>query len=225
VRQLIAPGWPAVLAAALSALGSGAALLASIFLGLPLPLGLLAALTVAITCTALIARRAAPEVRARIRRSVAAGMAAGLAAVIVYDLAKALLSAVDTSGYDPFEANRAFGVLLLGRGADAFAARALGYTFHLLNGIAFGVAYTVVVAGYRRLSRSRAVLTGVAWGLFLETFQLAIYPGWLDIRLVREFTIFSTSAHVAYGATLGLAARFMLGAASGRSQPTHPDRG
>jgi hypothetical protein len=217
VRQLIAPGWPAVLAAGLAALGSGAALLASIFLGLPLPLGLLAALAVAVTVTALIARQAAPEIRARLRRSVAAGIAAGLVAVIAYDLVKAGLAAVDNSGYDPFEANRVFGVLLLGGKADAFAVRLIGYGYHLLNGMAFGVAYTVVVAGNRRLSRSRAVLTGVGWGLILEMFQLAIYPGWLDIRLVKEFTIFSTSAHVAYGTTLGLVARAMIGTARARS--------
>jgi len=224
VRQLIAPGWPAVLAAGLAALGSGAALLASIFVGLPLPIGLLAALAVAVTVTALIATRAAPTVRARLGRSVAAGIAAGLVAVIVYDLVKVVLSAVDSSAYDPFDANRAFGVLLLGTEADAFSVRAIGYAYHLLNGIAFGVAYTVVVAGSRRLSTSRAVVTGVAWGLILEMFQLAIYPGWLDIRLVKEFTIFSTSAHVAYGATLGIAARAMIGAANARSRGSAGDR-
>ena len=33
---------------------------------------------------------------------------------------------------------------------------------------------------------------GIGWGLFLEAFQLTLYPGWLDIRLYQEFATIST---------------------------------
>ena len=48
------------------------------------------------------------------------------------------------------------------------------------------------------------------WGLFLETFQLTLYPGWLDIRTYSEFATISALSHVVYGATLGLLARAIL---------------
>jgi hypothetical protein len=45
---------------------------------------------------------------------------------------------------------------------------------------------------------------GMLWGLFLELFQLTLYPGWLSIQFLAEFQTISFSAHLIYGATLGL---------------------
>jgi hypothetical protein len=54
------------------------------------------------------------------------------------------------------------------------------------------------------MSRRRGLATGIAWGLFLESFQLAIYPGWLNIRFLDEFRQISFLSHVVFGAVLGL---------------------
>ena len=50
--------------------------------------------------------------------------------------------------------------------------------------------------------------TGALWGLFLEAFQLTLYPDWLGIRFVDEFVRISALSHLAYGASLGLIARW-----------------
>jgi hypothetical protein len=49
----------------------------------------------------------------------------------------------------------------------------------------------------------RGVPGGIAWGVFLEAFQLTLFPGWLDIRAYREFVQISALSHIVYGATLG----------------------
>ena len=67
----------------------------------------------------------------------------------------------------------------------------------------FGVAYVFLFARDGAISGGRALATGVAWGIFLELFQLTLYPGWLDIRAYKEFAMISALGHVVYGATLG----------------------
>jgi hypothetical protein len=57
----------------------------------------------------------------------------------------------------------------------------------------------------------------MAWGLFLETFQLSLFPGWLSIQFVAEFATISFAAHLVYGATLGTIVRRRLAAVSGGS--------
>jgi hypothetical protein len=59
-------------------------------------------------------------------------------------------------------------------------------------------------------SGARGARAGVAWGLFLELFQLTLYPGWLDIRLYREFAMISSLGHVVYGLVLGAGTRRLL---------------
>ncbi|HEY8136159.1 MAG TPA: hypothetical protein VIF08_08985, partial [Candidatus Limnocylindrales bacterium] len=53
-------------------------------------------------------------------------------------------------------------------------------------------------------SRRRGIVTGVGWALLLETAQLVLYPGWLDIRFLDEFRQISFLSHVVFGLTLGL---------------------
>jgi hypothetical protein len=78
-----------------------------------------------------------------------------------------------------------------------------GIAFHVLNGIAFGTSYCALFG-------TRGVRAGIAWGVFLEVFQLTLYPGWLDIRFYREFATISALSHVAYGAVLGFTCRAAL---------------
>ena len=124
------------------------------------------------------------------------GLLSGIAATITYDVSKYLLSQLDPTPFNPFEALRAFGVALIGREAPEAAIFAVGTAFHALNGTAFGVAFCM-------LFRQPNIVLGIAWGLFLELFQLSLYPGWLSIRFYDEFVQVSALGHVVYGATLG----------------------
>ena len=193
-----------------AALFSGAALLAHILFGVSLVLGLLVIGGAAAVLVVFAMRRMSPPERRRIRSIVVAGVGAGILATVCYDAAKTVLSQLDPSPFDPFEATRAFGILLLGETAHPLAVQVAGVGLHLLNGTAFGVAFTVLFAREGALTTPRAVLYGLGWGLFLELFQLTLYPGWLDIRTYREFATITALSHIVYGATLGLIGRWLL---------------
>jgi len=186
-----------------AALFSGAALVAHILAGVSLRLTLLFTALLLVLAIVLIARRSAPRQRARLRRVAGAGLLAGVIATAAYDGAQFLLSRGTDSPYNPFEAIRAFGLLLAGPSAPPVAIYAAGTSFHLLNGISFGVAFCF-------LFRRRSLLQGIAWGMFLELFQLTLFPGWLDIRSYREFVQISVLAHLVYGAVLSLVAQAIL---------------
>jgi hypothetical protein len=182
----------------IAVLFSGAALLGHILAGISLRLALLFTASLLVMAIVLVARRTRPEERERLRRLVAIGAISGMIATLVYDVAKFLLSRLTTTPINPFEAIRVFGVLLAGADVSPAATWIAGSAFHLLNGTAFGVAFCL-------LFPRRTLLWGVAWGLFLEIFQLTLYPGWLDIRAYAEFVQVSVLGHVVYGLTLSFA--------------------
>jgi hypothetical protein len=192
------------------AMFSGIALLIYILAGVSLVLAL------AITGGAMVAGfifvmvMSSADERRRIVRTIVVAAGAGLIATVAYDASKSVLSQLDPSPYNPFEVIRIFGGLLVGQDANPTLILVAGAAFHLLNGTAFGVAYAFLFARGGDTSWARAVATGVGWGLFLETFQLTLYPGWLDIRLYAEFATISALGHVVYGATLGATARTLL---------------
>ena len=191
---------------ALLALFSGVALLIHILGRVSLRVTLTTAVSLTGAALGTVVWRSSGVERRLIGRSIAIGTAAGFIATMAYDLAKAALSVLDPSPYNPFEAIRTFGKLLAGPTAAEGAIVASGAAFHLLNGTMFGVAYVFLFARDGAISAGRALTTGVAWGIFLELFQLTLYPGWLDIRAYREFAMISALGHVVYGATLGLIA-------------------
>lgn len=197
-------------AAALGALFSGAALLLAILAGVDLRLGL-TGLAVLATIVFIAALRGSPPER---RRGLLAlgriGVAAGLVATAAYDASRYLLSLLDPSPYNPFEAIRAFGVMLVGAGAGAEVTFAAGLAFHALNGTMFGVSFCLFFGRWAVRSAGRALVVGIGWGLFLEAFQLAIYPGWLDINAYSEFATISAAGHLVYGSVLGLTCRALL---------------
>jgi hypothetical protein len=195
---------------ALGGVFSGVALLLNIVGGISLNLALLALSALMLAMLAGLLRIASPESRRWILLTIAAGIPSGFLATLGYDVAKTFLSQLDPSPYDPFHAVTVFGTLILGSDADPALVLVAGTAFHLLNGTSFGVAYAFLFARDGRSTLRRALLTGIGWGLFLEMFQLTLYPGWLDIRLYQEFATISALSHVVYGATLGLLARAIL---------------
>lgn len=186
-----------------AALFSGAALVAHILSGVSLRLSLLFTTLLLVGAVAMALRRAPAEHRTRARRISAAGVLAGVGATAAYDATKYLLSIGVTTAFNPFEAIRAFGRLLAGPASSPALVIVAGATFHLLNGISFGVAYAFLFS-------RRGLWSGIGWGLFLELFQLTLFPGWLDIRAYREFIQISAAAHLVYGATLSVVSRLVL---------------
>jgi hypothetical protein len=195
---------------ALGGVFSGVALLLHILGGVSLTLAIAVLTALLLMVLAAVLLVSSAESRGWMLRTVAVGIGVGLSATLVYDLAKTLLSQLDPSPFDPFHVIAIFGELIVGRNADPLLITAAGTAFHLVNGTSFGVAYLFLFARDGRTTITRALLTGIGWGLFLETFQLTLYPGWLDISLYREFATISALGHVVYGATLGLLARFAL---------------
>lgn len=181
---------------AFAGLFSGVALVAHIVSGVSLRLGLALTTSVMLLSGGLVWRRALPTERTRVARVIRIGLLAGILATTAYDAAKFALSLLDPSPYNPFEAIRVFGVLLAGQSAAPLFLYAAGTAFHLVNGMSFGVVYCVLFG-------RRGVPGGIIWGVFLEVFQLTLYPGWLDIRAYREFAQISALSHIVYGATLG----------------------
>ncbi|MGH2356861.1 MAG: hypothetical protein ACRDGJ_02475 [Candidatus Limnocylindria bacterium] len=194
----------------LVALASGVALLAHIVAGISLLLGVSIAALVLIGAALWIRRSADDGDRRRIARTAGAAALAGLLATAAYDVTRTGLALIDQSAYNAFEAIRVFGMLLAGVNAPITVVYAVGMTYHVVNGVSFGVGYGFLFGRGGATDVRWALLTGVGWGLFLEAFQLTLYPGWLDIRAVAEFAQISAAAHVVYGATLGLACRWLL---------------
>lgn len=195
---------------ALLALFSGLALLLYILAGVSLRLSLALGLVVVIAGFGWSLHRADALERSRVVRNVACGAIAGVLATMTYDLSKGALSLLDPSPYNPFHVIRVFGQILAGGEASETVIVVTGAAFHLLNGTMFGVAYAFLFARDGNVPLRRAILTGVGWGVFLELFQLTLYPGWLDIRFYAEFATISALGHIVYGATLGFLIRTLL---------------
>ena len=152
----------------------------------------------------ILVTRSNQAIRRHVGRLLRTGVIAGIVATLAYDVSKAVLSVADPTPFNPFEAVRIFGILLVGEGAPPALIWASGIAFHVFNGVSFAVAYTQLFSPYAMRSVRWAIGIGMVWGLFLEIFQLTLYPGWLSIQFLAEFQTISFSAHLIYGATLGL---------------------
>jgi len=186
----------------LSMLFSGAALITHIVMGVSLRAGLTVAAMFPVATFAIAFRTMAPAVRVKVLGDVKIGLLAGLIATVAYDYTKFVLAKLDPSPYNPFEVIRIFGTLIAGRSASSLLIYTAGTAFHLLNGICFGVAYWLLLGRFR-------LWAAVVWGLFLEMFQLTLYPGWLHIRAYAEFAQISALSHLCYGTVLGLSCRWL----------------
>jgi hypothetical protein len=193
----------------LVALFSGVALLLQILFRIDLRIGLGLTTIVMATVVVIAVRRSGLDQRRWMVRGFVVGAVAGTLATAGYDVTRYTLSVFDPSPYNPFEAIRVFGALLVGDATSPVAPVA-GSAFHFLNGASFGVAYTFMFARDGRTTLRRAMVSGFAWGVFLELFQIGLYPGWLDIRAYSEFVSISAVGHLVYGGALGGVARTLL---------------
>jgi hypothetical protein len=135
------------------------------------------------------ARRRDPELWER----VVGGLWAGALATLFYDLVRVPISA---SGVPVFKAISYFGTLLLGQTSPTFASELAGWSYHLCNGIGFGLMYAVLVARPRLWS-------AVAWGVTLEVAMLLTpYAEVFGYRLSPRFVAITLGSHAVYGAVL-----------------------
>lgn len=197
--QSLQPTWRWVLAAA--SMFSGAALIASIYVNVPLSitlalLGLCALLTIGYFWS-----RVTVDEQQFFKQKLLTGIIAGIPATICYDVSRWLLVQVGSLSVSPFEAFRIFGELIIGP-ADPNALFAVGATYHLLNGILFSIAYVFLLG-------NRHWTFGILWGLLLEAAMLTVYPGWLNLEdVLAEFISMSVLGHFVYGSVLGLITQY-----------------
>jgi hypothetical protein len=201
----------------LGALFSGSALLVHIITGVSLTLALLLSGLIVGAAGRAAWSRASPSDRRQLTEHAKVGLLSGLVSTLAYDLTKAVLSRWDPSPYNPFEAIRIFGALLVGPNATSATIHIAGAAFHFGNGLLFGLAFVLLFG-------SRSVLAGIGWGLFLELFQLTLYPGWLSVQFYREFVQISALSHLVYGAVLGLCCSYGLRAGTRRKEESQNGR-
>lgn len=182
---------------------TGVALVIYIVSGVSLAVAGLVLLLVAAAAAVAIWRRLARPEQAEMRRLLLVGVVAGAAGTAAYDLSRYLLVSLFGWEMSPFAALPLFGQALVGAGLSGAWVTAAGISYHIANGVGFGVAYTLWFG-------RRGPVAGILWALALEAAMLTFYPTWLDIRAWREFVQMSVFGHVAYGATLGLVARRAL---------------
>jgi hypothetical protein len=195
-------GWRVLLAAL--PLATGAALVVYILAGWSLRV----ALAVTVVCAALTAaygwRRLGPLARVWARRRIVAGIVAGIVATAGYDLVRLGLVRFGGFTFWPFDIFAVFGRAFLGPETDPVVLRAAGVAYHFANGIGYGIAYSLVFG-------RRGPLVGLAWGMGLELFMVALYPGWLHIgALFGEFLSVSLLGHITYGLLLGTITQRLL---------------
>jgi hypothetical protein len=188
-------------------LASGAALLVYIVSGVSLRWTFLGLGLVGAAAFAVVLRRMPAADRRRINRRVGIGAFAGLIATVGYDVVRLGLVEFADLQLRPFEAWRLFGMALTDSGQSGMVVMVAGTLFHLFNGVAFGIAYTLAFG-------HRGAWAGIAWALILEAFMVSVYPGWLGLKALDEFLSVSIAGHLVYGSLLGGLAKSILGRAS-----------
>lgn len=182
---------------------NGTALLAFIFLGLPMSFTVpFIAIPAAglIVFAVLIGQRRYARLHA-FSRVMVGGAAAGLIATLVYDAVRPLIVLAVGGAYDPYRAMPIFGQLITGLAPTDPRSLAAGWGFHFWNGVSFGVIYALVRprGGWR---------TGLAWGLGLQVLMMAAYPRFLQARLDDPaFMASGLIGHSLWGVVVGESVR------------------
>jgi hypothetical protein len=191
---------------------TGAALIVHIAISIALPLGVGIAFAGALVLAAVTWRRLSFGLRAALRRRALLGIGIGLVSTFAYDATRLLLVWTVSFQFNPLETIRVFGQLLVGPAQPAALVFAAGALYHFANGIGFATALLLFV-------RRPRVRHGLAWAFMLEVIMVSLYPGWLNLAAIDEFVSVSVVGHVAYGLTLGVLARGLVGTDALSAQP------
>jgi hypothetical protein len=134
----------------------------------------------------------------RVRNLLFSGLWAGGLATLAYDIVRI---PVAHSGVPVFKAISYFGTVLVGVDSPTPLSEALGWAYHLSNGISFGLMYVALV-------RKPRIYSAVIWGLTLEAVMLLTpYAEVFGYRRDAKFLAITIGAHAVYGLVLWAALR------------------
>lgn len=184
-------------------LGSGAALLVYILSGISLLITFSVILAGAVVIGVIVWKTAPDPKKADLKKKFRIGLIAGLLAMIAYDLSRLLLVTLTPMTVWPFEAFMVFGQAFIGEEIRSTGVFLLGVIYHIVNALAFAVAYTLAFG-------KKGTWYGLAWAMILEVVMLLVYPGWLNIHKIGQFITMSFFGHVFYGIVLGYSAKRLL---------------
>jgi hypothetical protein len=192
---------PAVL---LLPMSGGAGLVTHIIAGVSLPLAAGVLLVAGVGAWAATLLWAPASTRRVFLSRVGAGLAGGLIATAAYDFVRYGTVAIFSLSFRPFHVWSVFGRLFIGPEPSDSAAFLVGGIYHVANGVAFSIAFALLV-------RRPNWRSGVLWGVGLELAMALLYPAWLRIAALQEFLTVSAVGHLVYGSTMGLAVQRILG--------------
>jgi hypothetical protein len=133
-----------------------------------------------------------------LRKLLASGLCAGALATLAYDIVRI---PVAHAGIPVFKAISYFGTVLLGVQSPTPLSEILGWSYHLSNGVSFGLMYAALV-------RKPRLYSAVIWGLTLEAVMLMTpYAEVFGYRRDAKFFAITIGAHAVYGLVLYLALR------------------
>lgn len=130
---------------------------------------------------------------------LAAGLLAGVVGLVAYDLVRLAFLVVHLP-FNPFRPIEVYGLLILDRYQDTTLTKTVGWAFHIWNGLAFALMYTLSL-GRGRLGWA------LAWSMTLEVAMLASYPSLFGIIRDWAFVVVTMAGHTAYGIGLHATAR------------------
>ena len=122
-----------------------------------------------------------------------AGLWAGALATLAYDVVRLPISLWDVP---VFKSISYFGTLILDLPSPTPLSEWVGWTYHLTNGVTFGLMYALIVKVPRWW-------TAVLWGVLLEGAMLVTpYAEVFGYQMAPPFVAITLSAHVVYGLAL-----------------------
>lgn len=132
-------------------------------------------------------------------KAIITGALAGFVATIGLDVVR--LSGVSI-GLMPVSLPPIFGSMLTGLPPETSTAVTVGYIYHFLNGITFGIIYAVIFGRIKWF-------VGVGYGLFIELGMMVSPPtvmmaGFFGLKMGYGILVVSLIAHIVFGAVLGL---------------------
>lgn len=137
------------------------------------------------------------------RTGMTAGALGGLLGALGYDLFR--VPFVFGTGRQLLAPIDSYGVLLVGAETSSALTGFLGWAYHIVNGIGFGVAYGLV-------ARNRRLAWAVTWAMVLETATVVSgFASTYGLRAADGLQVvpiaIAFAAHVPFGLTIGWAVR------------------
>jgi len=127
------------------------------------------------------------------------GLWAGCLATLVYDVVRI---PIVHAGIPVFKAISYFGTVLMAVDQPTPLSDLVGWSYHLSNGISFGLMYAAMV-------KRPGPITAVLWGLSLEGAMLMTpYAEVFGYQRDARFMTITIGSHACYGLTLWLALRY-----------------